>query len=567
MKGSLVAAVGFLAGCSVVPRSNPPARLVDFTPVPLSASDGKTIQIADEYELQVIVPWGEPLTAGAPAFSWPPSSEAQAQQIGTGHDGMTFFPLDEDGHHGLLALNHEYGLNRQVLGTKRPKTLEQVRASQHAHGVSIIELREADGAWRVVPQSGYARRIHVGTEIDMSGPVAGHALVANRAENPVMGTLNNCANGETPWGTFLTCEENFNLYFGSTESFEPSERQRRYDLVGGAGYYGWHHFDPRFDLANEDYAHESNRFGWVVEIDPNDPTTRPVKRTALGRLKHEGATVVEAHDGRTVVYMGDDQRFEFIYKFVSSGDWRELRAAGASPLDEGTLYVARFDEDGRGAWLPLTIDDPVLAEAFEDQADVLVHARVAASLVGATPMDRPEWITVGPGGEVYCTLTNNVERDEPDAANPTAPNPHGQIIRWWDDDGHLGTQFAWDHFLVCDDVYETEESLASPDGLWADPDGRLFICTDGKQLEGKPNQLLVADPFTGDLSRLLVGVTDCEITGLATTPDRRALFVNVQHPGNGNPKVTSFPAPDDGKTVPRDCTLVVRRKDGGVVGS
>lgn len=403
--------------------------------------------------------------------------------------------------------------------------------------------------------------------MELSGPVADHALVTNPAKNPVQGTLNNCANGQTPWGTYLTCEENFNFYFGKNDGFEPSKQQRRYDITGDLAFYGWHEFDPRFDLSNPDYANESNRFGWVVEIDPKDPDSTPTKRTALGRFKHEGVCVVEGRNDRVVVYLGDDQRFEFIYKFVSSRNWQDMRNEGVSPLDEGTLYVARFDDDGSGEWLPLSIDNPALSESFSDLADILVHARLAATILGATPMDRPEWITEGADGFVYCTLTNNTERQEADAPNPNAPNPYGHIIRWQDDDDHIGTHFSWNHFVICDDVYETENSFGSPDGLWADPDGRLFICTDGPQFEGKPDQLLVADTNTGTASRLLAGVTDCEITGLAVTPDQRSLFVNVQHPGNGNPQVTSFPAEDDGKTIPRDCTLVVRRKDGGIVGS
>ncbi len=567
LKGTLATAVGYLAGCSTVQNLAFSASRVGFTPVPRKAADGKSVVIADEYEYQIFLPWGEPLSSAEPVWKWPPTAKAQEQQVGIGHDGMTYFPLSQDGRHGLLALNHEYGNNWHVLGKAHPTEYEEVLASQHAHGVSVIEIQEIDGEWRQVPNSKYTRRIHVNTEMLMTGPVAGHALVTNRAKNPVMGTLNNCANGQTPWGTFLTCEENFNFYFGGSSSFVSSESQQRYDLNADGSYYDWHKFDPRFDLSNEDYANESNRFGWVVEIDPKNPTFTPLKRSALGRFKHEGATVVEGADGRIVVYMGDDQRFEFIYKFVSQGNWREMRDAGISPLDEGILYVARFDDGGIGEWLPLTINNPVLAESFDDQADILVHARVAATLVGATPMDRPEWVTVAPNGDVYCTLTNNTKREQPDPANPVAPNPYGQIIRWQEENDYLGTRFKWDHFLVCEDIYETEESFGSPDGLWADPDGRLFICTDGPQFEGKPDQLIVADTATGELSRLLVGVKDCEITGLTTTPDRRTLFVNVQHPGNGNPEVTSFPAPDDGKTVPRDCTLVVRRKDGGIIGS
>ncbi len=562
----MLAGLGFLAGCATRGASASSDQLVGFTPVPRTFPDGKHIVIANEYEYETFVPWGEPLTSGAPAWQWPPSASAQAQQVGIGHDGMTFFALDDSGQHGLLALNHEYGSNPAVLGVDTPTTLDQVRASQHAHGVSVIEIRQTNGRWEVVADSRLSRRIHVNTEMTMSGPVEGHALITNPAGNPILGTLNNCANGQTPWGTYLTCEENFNFYFGANSAFEPTERQARYGLTG-ASFYGWHTFDPRFDLSDPDYKNESNRFGWVVEIDPANPAEKPVKRSALGRFKHESAAFAEGRDGRAVVYMGDDQQFEFIYKFVANDDWRQTLSAGKSPLDEGVLYVARFDDDNTGVWLPLTLEQPKLAAAFDDQAEILLQARLAATLVGATPMDRPEWISVGPDGDAFCTLTNNTQRSVADAANPNAPNPYGQIIRWRDANQHVGTTFTWDHFLICDDIYQTEQSLGSPDGLWADPDGRLFICTDGRQFEGKPDQLVVADTTTGQLSRLLVGVTGCEITGLTTTPDRRTLFVNVQHPGNGDPAVTSFPAADDGKTVPRDCTLAVRRKDGGIVGS
>ena len=224
--------------------------------------------------------------------------------------------------------------------------------------------------------------------------------------------------------------------------------------------------------------------------------------------------------GRVVGYMGDDERFDYIYKFVSASNWKSMRARGKSPLDEGTLYVARFDEDGTGEWLPLTIDNPALAAGFADQAEVLINARIAADIVGATPMDRPEWTTVAPDGDVYCTLTNNTRRTEPNAANPLAPNPNGHIIRWTDDDHHVGTTFEWDIFVLADDTVGTDHEFGSPDGLWADPDGRLFIETDGGQPEGANNQMLVADPERNEFRRLFAGVTGCEITGIAVTPDR-----------------------------------------------
>jgi hypothetical protein len=298
-----------------------------------------------------------------------------------------------------------------------------------------------------------------------------------------------------------------------------------------------------------------------------NPVQLPIKRTALGRMKHEGATVTVGGGGRAVVYMGDDEGFDYIYKFVSADDWKAMRARGESPLDLGILYVARFNDDGSGEWLELSMDIPDLASAFADLGDLLVNTRMAADIVGATPMDRPEWIAVAPNGDVYCTLTNNSGRTTADAANPLAPNADGHIVRWRDAGRHLGAAFTWDIYLIAEDTHGTEQSFSDPDGIWADPDGRLFIQTDGGQQDGLNNQMLVADPTTGDLRRLFTGVTDCEITGVAVTPDRRTMFINVQHPGNGDPTVTNFPAPLDGISVPRDATVVISRKGGGVIGS
>ncbi len=569
LKGGLVMAAGFaLPGCSTPTSAtgSTAESLIGFQPVLRASAKGKMPTISADYEYQVLAPWGMPLQPDGPAYQWPPSAEDQAVQMGIGHDGMTYFPLSEDGQRGLLTINHEFGRNQQVLGVDLPTSLEQVRASQHAHGVGIVEIENRDGRWQRI-RSAYARRIHANTEVAFSGPAAGHAWLQNLAGNLPEGTFANCSNGQTPWGTYLTCEENFNLYFGATADYEPSDAEARYGFNAMGARYGWQDFDPRFDLSNPAYAGERHRFGWVVEIDPKDPASKPVKRTALGRFKHEGAAITVGRGQRAVAYMGDDQRFEFIYKFVSADDWQVMRAAGRSPLDEGVLYVARFNADGSGDWLPLTLEDERLAAHFNSQAELLIHARLAATMLGATPMDRPEWTSVAPDGQVYCTLTNNSERQETDAANPMAPNPHGHIIRWRDEDDHLGVRFTWDIFMMAADQYESEEGFGSPDGLWADPDGRVFIATDGKQDAGMHNQLLVANAETGKVARLLSGVPACEITGLTTTPDRRTLFVNVQHPGYGDPSLTNFPANTDGVTVPRDCTLAIRRKDGGIVGS
>ena len=551
--------------------------LINFEPVPVADGNGPWPTISSDYEFSVLIPWGEPLEPGGPSYSYPPNAKDQARQIGIGHDGMTFFPFtkrNKNGYrvpssrHGMLAINHEFGRNSTVLAKDGPDSLEDVRVSQHAHGVSVVELRNRQGVWQTV-KSEHARRIHVNTPVCFSGPVAGHPLLDTPNGNVPLGTVNNCANGETPWGTYLTCEENFNGYFGATNresTWLPTPEQERYGFSAGGFGYGWEQFDRRFDLSDRDYTNEENRFGWIVEIDPMDGTQVPVKRTALGRFKHEGIAITVGRGGRVVGYMGDDQRFDYIYKFVSADNWRSMRRQGRSPLDEGTLYVAKFTEDGHGEWLALTIDNPVLAERFSNQAEVLTYARVAADLLGATPMDRPEWTTVAPNGDVYCTLTNNSQRTEPNAANPLVPNNDGHIIRWRDSARHTGLTFTWDIFLIAEETHGTEQSYSDPDGIWADPDGRLFIQTDGGQKDGLNNQMLVADTLTGELKRLFVGVTGDEVTGVAVTPNRKTMFVNLQHPGNGDPGVTNFPA-QDGVSVPRDATIVITRKDGGVIGS
>ncbi len=546
--------------------------LIKFKPVGIAEGSGPWPSISEDYQFEVLIPWGTPITPDGPAYRYPPLPEAQARQIGVGHDGMSFFPLKKSqfsrggNEHGILVVNHEFGRNKHVLGKSFPVSVQDVRLSQHAHGVSVVEIKKMGTGWRVV-ESDKARRIHANTPVVFSGPAAKSELLKTPRGNKPLGTVNNCSNGVTPWGTYLTCEENFNGYFSASKAWVASEAQLRYGLSAGGFGYGWGAFDKRFDLSDANSIHEENRFGWVVEIDPMDARSVPVKRTALGRFKHEGIALTVGRDGRVVGYMGDDQRFDYIYKFVSEGDWQAMRARGLSPLDHGILYAARFYEDGSGEWLALTIENPVLASKFKDQAEVLVYARMAADMLGATPMDRPEWTTVAPNGDVYCSLTNNTKRKNVNAANPTAPNPAGHIIRWRDSEHHVGLSFEWDIFLMAQDSHGTEGVFSNPDGLWADPDGRLFIQTDGYQKKGLNNQLLVADTNTGELRRLLTGVKGDEITGMAVTPDRRTLFVNIQHPGNGDPTQSNFPVRFDGKTIPRDATLVITRKDGGVVGS
>lgn len=552
-------------------------KLMDFTPVPITGESSAVPRISEDYNYDVLIPWGDPIEPGGPAYNYPPSSADQALQIGIGHDGMWFFPryFKKFGRginkNGLLVVNHEFGRNSHVLAKGFPESLDDVRTSQHAHGVSVVEVKRKRGKWQTV-NSRFAKRIHVNTPVEFSGPVAGTSYLETPAGNAPLGTVNNCGNGYTPWGTYLTCEENFNGYFGSNGGWAPTEEQARYGFSENGFGYGWHVFDERFDLGNADYKNEENRFGWIVEIDPYRPHRAPVKRTALGRFKHEGIALTIGRGGRAVGYMGDDQRFDYIYKFVSDRNWVAMKAQGISPLDEGTLYAARFNEDGTGDWLPLTMDNPDIAARFSDQAEVLTYARLAADIVGATPMDRPEWTTVAPNGDVFCTLTNNSQRTEADAANPLAPNADGHIIKWRDSNQHIGTTFEWEIFVIAQDTHaeDRDDTFSDPDGLWCDPDGRLFIQTDGGQQKELNDQMLVADSNTGEIRRIFEGVNGDEVTGVAVTPDRRTMFINIQHPGNGDPTETNFPVMNevpDGVTIPRDATIVITRKDGGIIGS
>jgi secreted PhoX family phosphatase len=542
---------------------------IGFTSIPMQASAMPTI--APEYEYSVLIPWREKLDGSGKSFDYAGfTADNQALSVGIGHDGMHYFG---DNKKGLLCINHEYGTTPHIMGKALPTSLDDVKLSQAAHGVSVLMIENTKTGWKLA-KSAKNRRIHGNTPMKFSGPAAKSDLLVNAAGNPVLGTLNNCANGYTPWGTYLTCEENFNGYFGTANTaWKPNAEQTRYGIVAAGFGYDWHKFDARFDLANTSYANEINRFGWVVEIDPENPKSVPVKRTALGRIKHEGATFVEGKDGRAVVYMGDDERFDYVYKFVSKDSWKKMIAAGKSPLDEGTLYAAKYLEDGTGEWLELSPKNPLLAGWKMDY--ILVNTRVAADAVGATKMDRPEWIAASPKGELYVTLTNNTQRGTTgkagvNSANPTAVNSSGHIIRWKDTDKHVGKTFNWEIFVLANNVKDAGgQMFGSPDGIWVDPDGRVFVQTDGAQPGGNNDQLLVADPVSREFKRLFTGVKGSEVTGVTTTPDRKTMFVNLQHPGDGSAAVSNFPEFFVGASgpVPRDCTIVIKRINGGVIGS
>ena len=479
------------------PASGP---LLGFSAIPVSTNDA--IGVPPGYRSQVLYRWGDPVgIAGAqPEFRLDAGNSAaeQALQAGMHHDAIEFFPLAAGG--GLLAVNHEYtddGLLHP--DGMRTWSADKVRKSQAAHGVSIVEIRFTSGAWELARPSRYARRITASTPMRIAGPAAGSPLLGG---NEALGTLNNCAGGRTPWGTYLTCEENFNLYFVNGGGI-PRE-QMRYGINARGGGYRWHEFDPRFDAQAN--PREPNRFGWVVEIDPYEPQAQPVKRTALGRFKHEGAMLTLAADGRVVVYMGDDERFEYIYKFVSDKPYQpQNRAANSGLLDEGTLFAARFDANGSGQWLAL----PKTPEA-------LVYTRLAADAAGATRMDRPEWMAVHPvTQDVYVTLTNNDRRGSQgqpgaDAANPRPDNVYGHIVKWREQGGDPAAgKFRWELFALAGE----DKGFGSPDGLWFDPRGVLWIQTDvstsvlnrGPYAKLGNNQMLAADVTSGAIRRFLTG--------------------------------------------------------------
>ena len=567
-------------------------QLINFTPIPVALGGGPEPAISADYQFQTFLRWGEPLEPGGPAFEFPPTSaEKAALQINGGHDGMHFFPLTQTANslggiefksstRGVLALNNEFIRTEMVFefSKKVPESLEEVRIVQNYHGVTIVEIaKNTDGDWEQI-ESNVTRKVTTNSNVTFSGPAANSPYLQTPNNNVPLGTLNNCAHGVTPWGTYLTCEENFNGYFGTADEngnpvldtpWEASEEQQRYGFTEFGFAYFWHKYDRRFNLADPGFKNEENRFGWVVEIDPMDPTKIPVKRTALGRFKHENAHIMIGDGNRVVVYMGDDQRFDYVYKFVSADDYEVMLANGISPLDEGTLYAARYNDDGSGDWLALDMSVPALAARFNDQGELVTFARIAADIVGATPMDRPEWATNAPNGDIIIAMTNNTRREpgQEDAANPLAPNPDGFLMRM-QEGNFIGTSFTWDIFLFAADTRDSENVFTDPDGILVDEDGRLFIETDGGQPDGLNNQLLVTDvndPST--IYRLFTGVAGCEITGICFTPDRRTMFINVQHPGNGDPALTSFPAPFDGVTKPRDAVVAITRKNGGIIGS
>lgn len=568
---------GMLAGCdddSPEPTPPPPTAspsptpqvsyAVTFSPVAENLNDAVTVPTG--YVAEPLFVAGDPVLPGAKAYDGSLLTVAQSEALAGGnHDGMHYFaiPNVNPQNGGLLAINHEYpDVNLLFPNSQLPSaataTAEQKALALSAVGVSVVELQRAsDGKWSVKRDSIYNRRYTGNTIYRMSGPAT------SLTGTSVRGTLNNCANGYTPWGTYLTCEETTDNYF------DPSQ--------------------------------PATGYGWVVEIDPQGQIIQPTKRTAMGRFDHENVDFLQGADNRIAFYMGDDGTPGCIYKFVPTGAVNTgNRAANADLLDTGTLYVARFNADGTGEWRELTqgknglvpgATDPGNVSQgpqtpatidFANQADVLVNTKAAARVAGGTLMDRPEWITVGPDKNIYVTLTNNSSRAVTDAANPRVQNRHGHILRFKEEgDSPLATKFSWSLVLLAGDPSLSTpqgnlvgnisgDTFSSPDGLRVDPQGRLWVQTDmsvpgssgvtgqtNEQVFGN-NSMYHLEAATRKSARFLVGPVGCEITGIAYTPDLTTFFINIQHPTKAWPEA--------GKQ-PRSATIVVRRTDGKPVGA
>ena len=575
--------------------------------------------VAPGYRATVVVRYGDPLFPGAPAYEPGKADPAAAErQFGYNCDFLAYWPIpfgSKGGDRGLICSNHEYtnaelmfpGIAERGGGGKLTK--EQIEVELSAHGLSVVEVRKQGGRWQYVQDSPFNRRFTMRTtEFRVAGPAAGHARLQTKADpagTKVIGTLNNCAGGYTPWGTVLTGEENFNGYFRGDRN--KTNEARNYARYGVQPFRGapWGQFVDRFDLEKE--PNEPNRFGWVCEYDPYDPSSVPVKRTAIGRIKHEGAMCAISHDGRIAVYTGDDERFEYLYRFVTAKPWDPSnRLANRALLDEGTLSVAKFEADGSMSWLPLVFGQGPLnaANGFNSQADVCIETRRAADLVGATPMDRPEGVAVSPTtGRIYAVLTYNERRKAADdanareranPANPRAGNKWGQIVELVPPGArngkpdHTAETFRWGFFIVAGNPRDKSSGaryhpatgpngwFQAPDNITFDPRGRAWITTDGMDNfdNNMADGLYAADtsgPGRALSKHLFRTPLGAEMTGPAFTPDGRTVFVSVQHPGETDGSTFDKPStrwPDfQPGTPPRPSVVAITKIDGGEIGS
>ena len=694
LRGSVASAISVMMGSATLTAcgggDDAPAVTTPVTPTPSEkllgfAAVGKSladaVSVPAGYTASVIYALGDPLTASTTAFKNDGSDADFENRAGDHHDGMEFFGLDSAGkpsasgnERGLLAVNHEATTNEKLSsffihangGTNTlPRPAAEVDRETALHGISVVEVRKASGKWEYVKDSAYNRRVTCLSECEINGPAKGNALLKTKYSpdgSKTRGTLNNCGTGKTPWGSFVSGEENWNGYFtrsatddaarGNDKSVAALKRYGR--SQGAATRHGWETggADDKYQRWNisklgtstdgsDDYRNEMNGMGYIVEADPYNKTKPLRKRTALGRYAHESAAFGKTVAGQPLaVYMGDDSRNEYIYKFVSTATWSDadanpadMLATGDKYLDAGKLFVAKFAADGTGSWIELSISNAAIAGyanyKFADQADVLVNARLAADAVGATKMDRPEWCSVNPAnGEVYFTLTNNSARTVPDGANPRmyedmkgaskqTGNVNGHILRVKEKDGNASATFSWDVYLfgaqsdaapgmVNLSSLTADQDFSSPDGLafskstgicWIQTDdGAYTDVTNCMMLAGLPGQVgdgkkvtlaygaTNVDTFVGKtptadtLKRFLVGPVDCELTGIAETPDGKTLFVNIQHPGEGTAQAnladpTKYTSQWPGNAGygsgkrPRSATIVITKNDGGRIGS
>ena len=585
-----------------------------FTFEEVEAGIDEKHHVAAGYDADVLLRWGDALFPDSPEFDpLNQTPEAQAKQFGYNNDYVGYIPVDGSSEHGILVVNHEYtnehlmfpGIVKVVEGKLEvaPADQKRVDIEMAAHGGTVVEIRKTGGKWQVVKDGKLNRRITANTEMQLSGPVAGHDRVKTNADSSgkkVFGMINNCSGGVTPWGTYVSGEENIHGYFLGKLP-EDSKEAANYKRMGiPEGVYDWGNFHDRFDLSKD--PNEANRFGWVVEIDVNDPNSIPKKRTAMGRFKHEGADSIVAKDGRVVFYLGDDERFDYVYKFVTAGKFNpDDRAANLDLLDEGTLYVAKFDVDGTLAWLPVVFGEGPLTEAngFRSQADVLIETRRAGDLLGATKMDRPE--DIGPNGvngKVYVMLTNNTKRkdDQVDAVNPRAKNAFGHIVEIAEEDGNFAaTKGKWEILLKCGDpsVADVGASFSTdttkngwfgmPDNCAVDADGRLWVSTDGNSPKetGRTDGIWAVDTegAARATSKLFFRVpVGAEMCGPLMLPDMATMMVAVQHPGDGGEDWKPFGRPsyyedlstrwpDFKDNMPvRPSVLAITKKGGGKIG-
>jgi uncharacterized protein len=605
LKSTVAATTVVIAGNAVgsvatAAPNNAPVTAPRLNFAPISPSTADQLIVAEGHSADVLLRWGDPIFADAPEFDLNNlTAAAQERQFGYNCDFVGFFPLPQGSNatdHGLLVVNHEY-TNPEIMfagyDSENP-TKEQVDYELAAHGLSVVEIqKDGSGKWQVVRDSSYNRRITANTEFGVSGAMAGSEWLRTTADptgTSILGTLNNCAAGKTPWGTVMSAEENFNQYFGNAESVENEvvrELHANFGVPEAASERKWERFYDRFDTTKE--PKEPFRHGWVVEIDPYDPTSKPMKRTNLGRFKHEAATSTVAKGGQVVFYSGDDERFQRVYKYVTRGSYNPNdRNANRDLMDDGTLYVATFNDDGSGVWTPMVFGQNGLDESngFANQTDILVNVRRASDILGATQMDRPEDIEVNEvNKKVYIALTNNTRRtaEQVDAANPRPENTYGHIIEMTEtNDDHAATTFEWNIFLLAGDPNDESTYFAGydkskvsiiscPDNVTFDMDGNLWISTDGQPGTIDVNDGLFAVPVAGAergyVRQFFSGIPGGEVCGPEFTSDNTTLFAAIQHPGEGGTVAEPVSQWPDRQGTARPSVIAITATNGGRVGT